>query len=51
MVQPWSKPEQPMDSNVAMDNVFQGEHHPPRLGDFPWVCFTTGGTPYLVDIS
>lgn len=47
VVQPWSKPEQPK----AMDSVFQGEHHPPRLGDFPWVCFTTGGTPYLVDIS
>lgn len=47
VVQPWSKPEQPK----AMDGVFQGEHHPPRPGDFPWVCFTTEGTPYLADIS
>lgn len=47
LVQPWSKPEQP----TAMDGLFQDEHYPPRLSDFPWVCFMTEGTPYLVDAS
>lgn len=47
LVQPWSKPGQPM----AMDGLFQDERYPPRLSDFPWLCFMTEGTPYLVDTS
>lgn len=46
-MQPWSKSEQP----TAMDGLFQDERHHPRLSDFPWVCFMTEGTPYLVDTS
>lgn len=31
--------------------MFQDEHHPPRLNDFPCMWFTTEGSPHLTDIS